>query len=148
MTIDKESQEKMANLPLVLRTMADYLITFADGIINGKFNEDEVTTTLGTLNQNANARYGKEDLMNYDKAGYALGFGANRCGLKKLLNRYNIQQVIINNMRCGFRRSEIMTLRDKLHEDVRKRELKEKKKYERLMTQHKNMLANLRSELT
>lgn len=135
MEIDLNSKQKLAGLPLASRKLAEYLIDFADCVINGKINEDEVICTIGTLNQNANARYGKEDLMNYDKAGLALGFGNNRSGLKKLLDRYNVKQVVINNMRCGFRRSEIMAIRDKIHEDVCKRELKEKRKYERFLAE-------------
>lgn len=137
MEIDNDSKEKLMRLPLVSRKLSEYFIDFADGIVNGKFNDDEIVTTMGTLNQNANSRYCDEDLMNYDKAGMALGFGCNRSGLKRLLDRYNIKQVIINNMRCGFRRSEIMALRDKVQEDVRKRELKERRKYERFLAERK-----------
>ena len=56
-----------------------------------------------------------------------MGFGCtNRTALKKLLDKHNIKQVEINNMKCGFRRDGIMALRDKLNEDIRNREIKRK----------------------
>lgn len=132
MKVDEETMIKISSLPLILKSAVQYLLNCIERIINGDCNEDEVTTTMGTLNQNAQGRYGKEDLMNYDKAARALGFSVtNRCGLLNLLNRYNIHQVVINNIKCGFRRSEIMALADKLNEDVRKRELRERRKLER-----------------
>ena len=71
---------------------------------------------MGTLNNNAKGRIGKEDVLNYYKAGNILGFGCtNRVGLKKLLDKHGIKQVKINNMRCGFLRSEIMSLKDKIN---------------------------------
>lgn len=134
MDLDVSTKSKIEKLPLIMRTAAYYLLDCVDKIIDGKCSEAEVSTAMGTLKQNADARYGKEDLMNYDKAGNALGFGCtNRSGLKKLLDRYNIKQVVINNMRCGFLRSEIMALADKLSADVRKRELKERRKKERAL---------------
>lgn len=132
MDIDQSTKEKIEKLPLILRNAAQNLLNCVERIVNGDCNEEEVTTTMGTLNQNAQGRYGKEDLMNYDKAARALGFSVtNRWGLLNLLNRYNIHQVILNNIKCGFKRSEIMALVDKLNEDVRKRELRERRKLER-----------------
>lgn len=134
MDLDVSTKSKIEKLPLIMRMAAYYLLDCVDKIIDGKCSEAEVSTVMGTLKQNADARYGNEDLMNYDKAGNALGFGCtNRSGLKKLLDRYNIKQVVINNMRCGFLRSEIMALADKLSADVRKRELKERRKKERAL---------------
>lgn len=51
--------------------------------------------------------------------------------LKSVLDKYGIKQVVINNQRCGFLRSDIMALRDKLNEDIRKREAKRKRKEEK-----------------
>lgn len=134
MEIDNTTKDRIDKLPLVLRTATHYLLDCVERIINGDCNEDEVTSTMGTLNQNAMGRYGKNDLMNYDKAGNVLGFGCtNRVGLKRLLDRHNIKQVVINNIKCGFKKTEIMALADKVSEDVRKRELRERRKLEKKM---------------
>lgn len=108
------------------------LVDCIDDIINGKCDEQILVNTMSTLENNANGRYSKEDLLNYDKAGESLGFGTtNRAGLKKLLDKNGIHEVVINNMKVGFRRDEIMALKDKLNEDIRKRELKRKQKEQR-----------------
>lgn len=129
MELNDETKAKIDKLPLILRTSVNYLLDCVDKIINGECNEDAITSTMATLNQNAQCRYGKYDLMNYDEAGKVLGFGStNRMNLKVLLDKNNIKQVVINNMKCGFLRSEIMALRDKLNEDIKKREIKRKNK--------------------
>lgn len=108
------------------------LVDCIDDIINGKCDEQLIVNTMSTLENNANSRYGKDDLMNYDKAGEALGFGStNRTGLKKLLDKNGIHEVVINNMKVGFRRDEIMALKDKLDKEIRLRELKRKQKEQR-----------------
>lgn len=132
MDLDDKTKEKIDKLPIVLRLAVNYLLDAIDKIINGECNEDAVTSTMATLNNNASGRICKDDVLNYDKAGEILGFGAtNRNGLKAVLDKYGIKQVIINNQRCGFLRSDIMALRDKLNEDIRKREKKRKAKEER-----------------
>ena len=131
MKIDAETKEKIEELPISLRYIAKYLINAVDNIINGECNEKETISVMATLEENIKGRYHDEDLMNYDKAGNALGFGAtNRNGLKNLLDINGIKQVKLNNMRCGFRRSEIMALAAKLDKERKEKELKrlEKKK--------------------
>lgn len=130
--LTEESRNKIEKLPLVMRTAAQMMIQCIERMINGECNEDEVTSTIGTLNQNSQGRYSNVDLMNYDKAGEILGFGTtNRVGLKSLLDKHGIKQVVFNNRKCGFRSSEILALRDKLNSSIRQRELKIKAKEER-----------------
>lgn len=82
-------------------------------------------------------------MLNYDKAGEILGFGTtNRAGLKKLLDKNGIHEVIINNMKVGFRRDEIMLLKDKLNDEIRKRELKRKQKEQRQSLKYKRNYEN------
>ena len=126
------AQERIDKLPLFMRYVIYKLVDCIDDIINGKCDEQLIVNTMSTLENNANSRYGKDDLMNYDKAGEALGFGStNRTGLKKLLDKNGIHEVVINNMKVGFRRDEIMALKDKLDKEIRLRELKRKQKEQR-----------------
>lgn len=123
MELSDKTKEKIDKLPIVLKMAVNYLLDMVDKIINGECNEDTVASTIATLNNNASRRVCKDDVLNYDKAGEILGFGAT--------NKYGIKQVVINNQRCGFLRSDIMALRDKLNEDIRKREAKRKRKEEK-----------------
>lgn len=132
MELSDKTKEKIDKLPIALRMAVNYLLDMVDKIINGECNEDAVASTIATLNNNASGRVCKDDVLNYDKAGEILGFGAtNRSGLKAVLDKYGIKQVVINNQRCVFLRSDIMALRDKLNEDIRKREAKRKRKEEK-----------------
>ena len=115
------AQEKIDNLPLFMRYVIYKLVDCIDDIINGKCDEDILVSTMNTLENNAKGKFSNDDLMNYDQASEALGFGTtNRVGLKRLLDKHGIKQVVINNMKCGFRRDEIMALKDKLLAKKRK----------------------------
>lgn len=128
--LNDKYREQINKLPYFMRYVVNILLDCIDNIINGKCDEDTLVSTMSTIENNTNGRYCKDDLLNYDKAGEILGFGCtNRMGLKKLLDKHNIRQVVINNMKCGFRRTDIMTLRDKLNTDIKKRENKSKRKY-------------------
>lgn len=132
MGLDSESKDKLSKQPFIIRQAANYVLNLLNTLINGGCDESTVVSTMGTLNQNAQGRYSDDDLVNYDNACKILGFSVtNRVGLKRLLDKNGIKQVIIHNMPCGFRRDEIMALRDKLNEEVKKRELKQKQKDER-----------------
>lgn len=124
MKLDEETKEKIDKLPIVLKTAAHYLLDALDNVINGNCNEDTLTSTIGTLNNNAKNRVGKEDVLNYEKASAILGFGRNLAGLKALLDKNGIKQVKINNQSCGFLRSDIMALNDKLLEKRKAKEYK------------------------
>lgn len=114
MKLDEETKEKIDKLPIVLKTAAHYLIDALDNIINGKCSEDTLTSTLSTMNNNAGNRICNEDIVNYDKACDILGFGNNRNRLKETLDKYGVKQVKINNQCCGFLRSDVMAVLDKL----------------------------------
>lgn len=116
------AQEKIDKLPFFMRYVIYKLVECIDDIINGKCDEETLVSTLSTINNNANGRYGKEDLMYYDEAGKTLGFGTtNRIGLKRLLDRHGIKEVKIGSIKVGFKRSEIMLLRDKIQSRIIKR---------------------------
>lgn len=75
MLLNEETQEKVNKLPIVLKTAVNTLLECIDQIINGKCNEEVITSTMGTLHNNAKSRYGNNDVLNYDQAGKMLGFG-------------------------------------------------------------------------
>lgn len=132
MELDSESKDKLAKQPFIIRQAASYVLNLLNTLINGGCDESTVVSTMGTLNQNAQGRYSDNDLVNYDNACKILGFSVtNRIGLKRLLDKNGIKQVKIHNMPCGFRRDEILALRDKINEEVRQREIKQKHKNER-----------------
>lgn len=138
MELDSESKNKLAKQPFIIRQAADYILNLLNTLINGGCDEGTITSTMGTLAQNAQGKYSDDDLLNYDKACKVLGFSVtNRIGLKRLLDKNGIKQVKIHNMPCGFRRDEILALRDKINEDVKKRELKQKKKQERVKQRYR-----------
>lgn len=149
MNLDKETKDKIDKLPLMLKTAANYLLDALDNIINGNCSEDAVTSTIGTLNNNASKRYGKHDLLTYEKASDILGFGRNMVGLKALLDKHGIKQQVINNQKCGFLRSEVMALNDKLLEERKAKEYKRKSKEEREIARikQKEELQRLREEV-
>lgn len=149
MKLDEETKSKIDKLPIVLKTMANYLLDSLDNIINGKCDEDTLTSTVGTLNNNAKGRICDEDVLNYDKAGEILGFGTNRNGLKALLDKNGIKQQVINNQKCGFLRSEVMALNDKLLEERKAKEYKRKSKEEKELAKirQKEEMQRLREEV-
>ena len=131
MKLDDETREKLDKLPIGLRTIANYLLGAFDNLINGNCNEETVQSTLITLNENVSGRVGKEDVLNYTKTSEILGFGRNLVGMKQLLDKNKIEQVVINNQRCGFLRSDIMALKNKINNEYRKKEMIAKRKAER-----------------
>lgn len=149
MNLDQETKDKIEKLPFMLKTAAHYLLDALDNIINGNCSEDAVTSTIGTLNNNASKRYGKHDLLTYEKASDILGFGRNLVCLKALLNKHGIKQQIINNQKCGFLRSEVMALNDKLLQERKAKEYKRKSQEEREIARikQKEELQRLREEV-
>ena len=111
MKLDKETQEKINKLPLIFRMAANFLVRCLDKLINDECDEKEVINAINAVKDNSEGRYSKSELMNYDEAGKALGFGVtNRAGLKKFLDKHNVKQVQFGSMKVGFPRSKIINL--------------------------------------
>lgn len=108
-----EAKAKINKLPLMLRTAAKMLEDSLSGVISGNCDEQEVANMVCTAEANARGRYADEDLMTYDKAQKALGI-ADRNKLKDTMDRYGIQQVIMNNHKVGFPREAVLALKTKL----------------------------------
>lgn len=129
--LNESTREKVDKLPFFIRYIIDKLVMCIDDLINGKCDEEVIVNTMSTLENNANGRYCREDLVSFEKAAGLLCFGKNRVALKRLLDKNGIRQVIINNHKVGYVRSEIMVLRDKLNEEIRCREVKFRKRPQR-----------------
>lgn len=113
--LSASAQEKIDNLPYFMRYVINTLLDCIDNIINGKCDEETIVSAMSTVQNNTGNRFNECDLLNYDEAGDMLGFGTtNRVGLKKLLDKNGIKQVSFGNTKVGFRRDEVMVLKDRL----------------------------------
>lgn len=113
--LNADAEKRINNMPTIMRCIVLTLIDCIDNIMNGECDEDAIISAMSTLNNNSKGRFCKSDLMNYDQAGEELGFGkTNRVGLKKLLNRNGIKEVCIGKIKVGFRRDEIMVLKERM----------------------------------
>lgn len=108
--IDRESKEKLMALPPVMKVAARALLDAFDKIINGDCDETAINQAAATINANSQGKYGSEDLVTYDKAMKLLGIG-DRNRLKKLLDSRGVRQVTIHNQKVGFRRSDVLAVK-------------------------------------
>lgn len=118
--LNATAKGRIDKLPPFMRYVIGTLLDCIDNIINGKCDEGTIVSAMSTVQNNVNGRFSKEDLLTYDEAGNVLGFGTtNRVGLKKLLDKNGIKQVMIGNTKVGFSRSEILVLKERLNEERR-----------------------------
>lgn len=115
-----EAKAKINKLPLTLRTAAKILVDALSNIFANKCDERELANLICTAEANARGRYADEDLMTYDKAQRALKI-ADRNKLKDTMDKYGIQQVIMNNHKVGFPREAVLALKTKLKKEEAKR---------------------------
>ena len=113
--LSASAQEKIDKLPYFMRYIINALLDCIENIINGKCDEETIVSAMSTVQNNTNSRFSECDLLTYDKAGNLLGFGTtNRVGVKKLLDKNGIKQVTFGNTKVGFRRDEVMALKERL----------------------------------
>lgn len=113
--LSASAQEKIDNLPYFMQYIINTLLDCIDNIINGKCDEETIVSAMSTMQNNTNSRFSECDLLTYDKAGELLGLGTtNRVGLKRLLDKNGIKQVKFGNTKVGFRRDEVMALKERL----------------------------------
>lgn len=111
--IDRESREKLNALPPVIQMTARALLSALDRIINGECDENAIEQSVATLECNSKGKYGSEDLLTYDKAMKMLGIG-DRNRLKRTLDANGVKQVTIHNQKVGFRRSDILAVKNRI----------------------------------
>lgn len=123
MIFSEEEQRIIANLPPVLRTALKCMVSAINNIINGECDETKLIDTMATLNNNSSRKYGDGDLISYDTACKIMRIPiTNRNKLRKLCNRYDIKQVVLNNHKVGFLKSDIQSLKVKLNKRVNNEE--------------------------
>lgn len=111
MLVTQETQDKIDKLPLSLRIASNMLLDCLESLIGGKCDADEVLHTVSSVNEHAQGKYSDKELVNYDKACDILGYTrTNRIGLKRILDKNGIKQVIMNNQHVGFPRHKVEAL--------------------------------------
>lgn len=115
-----EAKAKINKLPIMLRTAAKMLEEGLSNIIFGKCDEQQVANMVCTADANARGRYADEELMTYDQAQRVLKI-ADRNKLKATMDKYGIQQVIMNNHKVGFPREAVLALKTKLKKEEAKK---------------------------
>lgn len=129
MKFTEEEQEKINKLPVLLKMAFSTLVNALKSVINGDCDESTLANVMTTVSQNSMGRYSTEDLVNYEQAAKILGISTtNRSKLKLTLDLHGIKQVTIHNQRVGFRRDEVLALKNKLYKEKNdKKRNKEKK---------------------
>lgn len=118
MKFTEEEKEKINKLPALLRMAFNALVNALKSVINGDCDESTLANVMATVSQNSMGRYSTEDLVNYEQAAKILGISTtNRSKLKLTLDLHGIKQVTIHNQRVGFRRDEVLALKNKLHKE-------------------------------
>lgn len=113
MLITEETQERINNMPLPFRIACNTLLDILANILHYKYDCDieEMTKIAADYEARSQGKYSDKDLVNYDEACDILGYTrTNRIGLKRVLDKNGIKQVVINNQRVGFPRHKVEAL--------------------------------------
>ena len=97
-------------------------------LINGECDEADIQDAMTKFHPEQNGYFKQEDFVTADKAMKILHLGSNRVKFFELTKEYGIENHKISNQNVGFLRKDIERLAFILHEEVKDRELKEKKK--------------------
>lgn len=97
-------------------------------LINGECDEEDIQDAMTKFHPEKNGYFKQEDFVTADAAMKMLHLGYNRVKFFELTKEYGIENHKISNQNVGFLRKDIERLACILHEEVKDRELKEKKK--------------------
>lgn len=108
MDVIKEENEKSE--------IMQYTINLLKGIIediqNGQCGEKEVINALNKINIPDKNAFKEDDFVNYDEIGRILCLGWNRKKINELCKKHNIKVVRFRNRPIGFRKIEILKLKE------------------------------------
>lgn len=97
----------------ILKYLRSLLTHAVEMIDNDECNEADAMSMLSRFNAESKGFYDKNSLVNYDEAMRILGIGS-RNRFKDLCVLNHINQVKLNNMNVGFKRTEIEDLAQRL----------------------------------
>ena len=113
MLVDERTREKIAKLSPIMRAAAEALLGATERILDGDCNEEAIFQAVATLDANSQGRYNDDDLLTYDKAMKILGIG-DRGHLKRVLDRYGVEQVTMHNQKVGVPRGRVLAVKDQI----------------------------------
>lgn len=93
----------------VLKYLRSLLAHAIEMIDNDECSEADAISMVSRFNAESKGFYDEKSLVNYDEAMRILGI-KTRNTFKSICNNHHIEQVKINNMSIGFKRSEIEVL--------------------------------------
>lgn len=116
-------------LSMIKRLALEFLDNLKIKIINNDCDDSEIMEAMTKYHPSVNKEYfNPKDYCNYDEACKILHLSANRAKLRSLCDEYGIECVYIKNRPLGFPKKDIERLAEIQSEEVKKREMKEKKK--------------------
>lgn len=108
----------------IIKEEVDALSPIRKLVFSADCNEDELAGALNTIDKMNSEYVNPKDYVTYDGAMKILCMGNNRAGFKKLMDKYGIKNQSFNNHKIGFKRSDILAVKDKLKEERQKKNLK------------------------
>ena len=116
-------------LSMIKRLALEFLDNLKIKIINKDCDDSEIMEAMTKYHPSVNKEYfNPNDYCNYDEACKILHLSANRAKLRSLCDEYGIECVYVKNRPLGFPKKDIERLAEIQSEEVKKREMKEKKK--------------------
>lgn len=116
-------------LSMIKRLALEFLDNLKIKIINNDCDDSEIMEAMTKYHPSVNKEYfNPKDYCNYDEALKILKLSNNRAKLKQLCDEYCIECVYIKNRPLGFPKKDIERLAEIQSEEVKKREMKERKK--------------------
>jgi hypothetical protein len=97
-------------------SIMQYAIKMLKGIIedieNGECGEAELADAMQRLNSQNKDCFKEDDFVNYDEAGLLLDLRWNRKRISELCKEYGIKNIRFKNKPIGFRKIEILKLKN------------------------------------
>ena len=103
------TETKGKEKPAILKYLRSLLLHAVEMIDNDQCSEADAMAMIGRFNAESKGFYDKTSLLNYDEAMEMLGI-RNRNKFKDICRINSIEQVKLNNMSVGFKRTEIEDL--------------------------------------
>ena len=103
------TENKGKEKPAILKYLRSLLLHAVEMIDNDQCSETDAMSMISRFNAESKGFYDKTSLLNYDEAMEMLGI-RNRNKFKDICRLHCIEQVKLNNMSVGFKRTEIEDL--------------------------------------